>query len=149
MQIQDRILEVLPYQAPFRFVDVIHSVDDQTITGSYTFKKDEYFYKGHFVNHPVTPGVILTECMAQIALSCHMAYFLLQDDPLAKKDYTYFFSSSEVQFYKAVYPGEIVFVYGKKKYFRHGKFKSLVKMTNSNHETVCSGILTGMVFINE
>ena len=37
--------------------------------GYYTFKNDEYFYQGHFKDNPITPGVILTEVMAQIGVS--------------------------------------------------------------------------------
>lgn len=147
MKIEEKILSVLPQKFPFRFVDKILSVDDLTIVGEYTFRQEEYFYKGHFEGNPVTPGVILTECMAQVALACHSAFFLLKDDPEVKKKYTQFFSSSHVQFLKAVYPRETVTVSAKKDYFRHGKIKSQVKMMNASHEVVCKAELSGLVFI--
>ena len=71
------IINSLPYSKPFLFVDRITEVDENGITAEYTFRTDEYFYEGHFVNNPVTPGVILTECMAQISLAAFGSYLLL------------------------------------------------------------------------
>jgi 3-hydroxyacyl-[acyl-carrier-protein] dehydratase len=64
------IVTYLPYTDPFLFVDEILEVDDQKIVGVYTYKPSLEFYKGHFKDHPVTPGVILIETMAQIGLVC-------------------------------------------------------------------------------
>ena len=61
----NRVLDFLPQQDPFRFLDKIIELDEERIVSRYTFKKDEYFYQGHFPGDPVTPGVILTEAMAQ------------------------------------------------------------------------------------
>ncbi|RNC83297.1 MAG: hydroxymyristoyl-ACP dehydratase [Balneola sp.] len=149
MSLEDRILSLLPQKHPFRFVDKILEVNDDTITGEYTFKKDEYFYAGHFEGNPVTPGVILTECCAQVALVCHSIFFLLKEDPEAKNKYIQWFSNSEATFLKPVYPGETVTVSGKKSYFRHGKFKSEVKMVNKAGEVVCRATLSGMGFIEK
>ena len=49
------ILAKLPYSPPFLFVDDLVSVDENGVTGSFTFKEDLDFYKGHFKNNPVTP----------------------------------------------------------------------------------------------
>lgn len=64
------IVTYLPYTDPFLFVDEILEVDDEKIVGVYTYKPSLDFYKGHFKDHPVTPGVILIETMAQIGLVC-------------------------------------------------------------------------------
>ena len=70
------IIKLLPYQYPFLFVDELTMISDQSITGHYTFKNNEYFYIGHFKDNPVTPGVILTECMAQIGVVCLGIYLM-------------------------------------------------------------------------
>ncbi|MDZ7846076.1 MAG: hypothetical protein U5L96_04560 [Owenweeksia sp.] len=57
-------------------MDDIDAVDENGISGHYRFKEDEFFYAGHFVGNPVTPGVILIECMAQIGL-VSLGFFLL------------------------------------------------------------------------
>ena len=64
----EEIIAKPPYQDPFLFVDEILEVDENGITGSYTYDAGHDFYKGHFKNNPVTPGVILTETMAQIGV---------------------------------------------------------------------------------
>lgn len=71
-----QIVSALPYEKPFLFVDEIVHLDESGIEGNYRFKEDEYFYQGHFKNYPVTPGVILTECMAQIGLVCLGVYLV-------------------------------------------------------------------------
>ena len=139
------IIDKLPYSKPFLFVDNLFSVDENGVEGTYTFKSDEYFYEGHFVGHPVTPGVILTECMAQIGLVC-LGVFLLKD--LKEKDVLVAFSESHVEFLKSVSPGETVRVISEKVYFRFNKLKCKVKMYNSDDELVCRGKLSGML-INE
>ena len=69
-----RLLELLPQQEPFRFVDEILEVDADHIVARYTFRRDADFYRGHFPGNPITPGVLLIEAMAQtgvVALGIH------------------------------------------------------------------------------
>ncbi len=54
----------LPHRSPFLFVDDAH-IEGDTIVAQYTFKDDEWFFKGHFPSFPVVPGVLLVESMAQ------------------------------------------------------------------------------------
>ena len=141
------ILEVLPYDDPFLFVDELITVNDDEVIGGYTFKTDEYFYAGHFKNRPVTPGVILTECMAQIGLVCFGIHLLLKDNLTGNTHFA--MSRSEVDFYKPVFPGETVRVFSTKEYFRFHKLKCKVIMKNSSGEVVCNGTLSGMITPNK
>ena len=52
------LLELLPQQEPFRFVDEIVEVDEEHIVARYTFRPDADFYRGHFPGNPITPGVL-------------------------------------------------------------------------------------------
>ena len=138
------ILDSLPYSSPFLFVDEIFSIDENSVSGSYTFDPDLDFYKGHFKNNPVTPGVILTECMAQIGLVCLGIY--LTNKEMNSSDSTNFgLSSSEVEYLKPVFPGEKVRVVSEKQYFRFNKLKCKVEMFDSKGDLVCKGILAGMI----
>ena len=78
---KQEIIAILPYSKPFLFVDEILSITENGVEGSYTFDSDLDFYKGHFKDNPITPGVILTEVMAQIGLVC-LGIFLLMSSHL-------------------------------------------------------------------
>jgi 3-hydroxyacyl-[acyl-carrier-protein] dehydratase len=136
----DLILSKLPYQKPFFFVDELLNVDENGATGTFTFDEKLDFYKGHFKNNPITPGVILIETMAQIGLVCLGIYLTLNEDVSQIA-----FSSSEIEFLKPVYPNEKVTVISEKVYFRFGKLKCKVRMMNSKNEEVCSGTLSGII----
>ena len=138
----DAIISRLPYSKPFLFVDNILEVSEDQIIGQYTFREDEYFYLGHFREHPVTPGVILTECMAQIGLVSFGIYLLSGE---VGQDVQVAMSSTEVDFLVPVYPGETVTVYSEKVYFRFNKLKCKVSMKNGEGETVCNGTISGML----
>ncbi|WP_265713361.1 3-hydroxyacyl-ACP dehydratase FabZ family protein [Sphingobacterium sp. InxBP1] len=141
MELND-IIAHLPHTEPFLFVDELVDVDDNRIVGTYTFDENLDFYRGHFQNKPVTPGVILTETMAQIGLACFGAY-LSRD--IRQNAYTMALTSTEVQFLKPVYPKEKVTVIADKIYFRFGKLKCAVRMRNEMGQEVCKGILSGMI----
>jgi len=138
----DQILALIPHQPPFRFVEEILSVDDNAIVGSYRFKEDESFYAGHFPDEPITPGVILIECMAQIGLLG--LGIILQHQSGKENPGVFAFTTSEAEFLKPVFPGETVRVEAEKVYFRFGKLKVKVRMYNEEEVLVCKGELTGV-----
>jgi len=138
------IIAKLPYQAPFLFVDAIEALSENGVTGSYTFKTDNYFYKGHFKNQPITPGVILTECMAQIGL-VSLGIYLLRNENILNNNIQVALTSHQIDFYLPVFPGEKVTVTSEKEYFRFNKLKCKVKMFNRKDELVCRGVISGML----
>ena len=137
------IFDLLPYTEPFLFVDDIVSVSKEAIKGTYTFNANSFFYKGHFKDNPVTPGVILTECMAQIGLVCFGIYLLGEENISGKS--TFALSSTEIDFYLPVFPGEKIFVVSEKIYFRFQKLKCKVRMMNEKDEVVAIGTISGMI----
>ena len=119
----EKIISLLPYQSPFLFVDELQTVDEEGITGSYTFQETAFFYKGHFKNNPVTPGVILTETMAQIGLVAFGIYLLSLAEKKDLSQAKIALTSTEMNFFIPVYPNEKVKVVSKKEYFRFNKLK--------------------------
>ncbi|QZK90383.1 hydroxymyristoyl-ACP dehydratase [Flavobacterium sp. CHNK8] len=136
------ILYKLPYSKPFLFVDEIISIDENGVEGTYTFDENLDFYSGHFKDNPVTPGVILTEVMAQIGLVC-LGIFLLNES--LNKNIAIALTSTDIEFLKPVFPKEKVTVFSEKIYFRFGKLKCKVIMKNEKGEEVCTGIIAGMI----
>ncbi len=139
---KEEIIPKLPYSKPFLFVDEIIRADENGVEGTFTFDENLDFYAGHFKENPVTPGVILTEVMAQIGLVC-FGIFLLNNT--FNTETSIALTSTEIHFLKPVYPKEKVTVISEKIYFRFGKLKCKVSMKNEKEEVVCSGIIAGMM----
>lgn len=138
----EEIIAKLPYSAPFLFVDEITSISEDGVQGWYVFNPELDFYKGHFKDNPITPGVILTETMAQIGLVC-LGIYILGDDFNSETKIA--LTSSEIEFIKPVFPSEKVMVISEKIYFRFGKLKCNIKMINNKGVEVCKGIISGMI----
>ena len=142
---KEEIISKLPYSKPFLFVDEILQIDENGVEGTYTFDANLDFYKGHFKEHPVTPGVILTEVMAQIGLVC-LGVFLLDDT--FNRSTSIALTSTEIEFLKPVFPNEKVIVSSEKVYFRFGKLKCKVLMKNEKDDIVAMGTIAGMILSN-
>jgi 3-hydroxyacyl-[acyl-carrier-protein] dehydratase len=144
------ILNYLPYKSSFLFVDDILTLDDNGVTGEYTLKADSFFYEDHFPGNPVTPGVIITEIMAQIGLVVLGIHLMLGDIKEHEgfemhEDSFPLLTSTNVDFYKMVLPEEKVIVTSKKQYFRFGKLKCAVEMHNVNSELIAKGVFSGVI----
>ena len=140
----EQIITVLPYEKPFLFVDEIINISEEGVTGQYIFQKEEFYYQGHFKDHPVTPGVILTEVMAQIGVVCLGIYLLGKESVLEEKP-AIALTSHAIDFFLPVFPEEKVTVVSEKQYFRFNKLKCHVKMLNAKGELVCRGEIAGML----
>lgn len=138
------IIKYLPYQPPFLFVETLTHVSENGVEGWYTFKEDEYFYQGHFKGNPITPGVILTEVMAQIGVVC-LGIYLLKDAISETDKPEIALTSHEIDFFLPVKPKERVRVVSAKIYFRFNKLKCKVQLFNSKEELVCRGTISGML----
>jgi len=140
------IINQLPYSHPFLFVDSLSHVSEDGATGTYTFKKSEYFYQGHFKDHPITPGVILTECMAQIGVVCLGIFLTHKEGIIDPNEVGIALSESHVEYLTSVEPGEKVKVVSEKIYYRFGKLKCKVSMYNVLEKIVCQGTISGMIY---
>ncbi len=136
------IIALLPYSKPFLFVDEITSITENGVEGTYFFDEKLEFYKGHFKDNPITPGVILTETMAQIGVVC-LGIYLLND--VFNKNSVIALTSSEIEYLKPVCQNQKVTVISEKIYFRFNKLKCRVSMFNEENEMVCRGIIAGMI----
>ncbi|HEY0244230.1 MAG TPA: hydroxymyristoyl-ACP dehydratase [Mucilaginibacter sp.] len=145
----NEILKYLPYKSSFLFVDNISALDADGVTGDYTLKSDAFFYEDHFPGNPVTPGVIITEIMAQIGLvvlGIHLMISGANDGSFTMDEGSFpLLTSTEVSFYKMVLPEEKVIVTSKKQYFRFGKLKCFIEMHNTAAELIAKGTFSGII----
>lgn len=145
----NKILNYLPYKSSFLFVDDILSIDDNGVEGEYTLKADSFFYEDHFPGNPVTPGVIITEIMAQIGLVVLGIHLMLKNQDHEgfemHEDSFPLLTSTNVEFYKMVLPEEKVTVTSKKQYFRFGKLKCAIEMYNTRSELIAKGVFSGVI----
>jgi|GEM_PF-231723 len=143
------ILAYLPNKSSFLFIDNILSLDTDGVTGEYTLRKDAFFYEDHFVNNPVTPGVIITEIMLQIGLVVLGVHLVLNEVSGAgidvKEKWFPLLTSTEVSFFKKVLPGEKVTVSSRKIYFRFGKLKCFAEMHDESGDLVAKGNFSGII----
>ena len=143
------ILNYLPYKSSFLFVDNIIELNEDGVVGDYTLKADSFFYEDHFPGNPVTPGVIITEIMAQIGLVVLGIHLMLTNDKqqgvVMDEGSFPLLTSTNVEFYKMVLPEEKVIVSSKKQYFRFGKLKCLVEMHNTTGELIAKGTFAGII----
>lgn len=97
------IMKILPHRFPFLLVDRIVELDHgKRCVGIKNVTINEPFFPGHFPGHPVMPGVLILEAMAQVAGI--MAYLASDDD--TKKKVSYFMGIDNAKFRKPVMPGD-------------------------------------------
>ena len=99
------VMQILPHRYPFLMVDRIVEFDGELkATGVKAVTINEPYFQGHFPNHPVMPGVLQLEAMAQVA-SIIMMRRTENEGKIG-----YFMSADEVKFRKPVMPGDTLFI---------------------------------------
>ena len=97
-----KIMESLPHRYPFLLVDRILEVEGTTrIVGLKNVTINEPFFRGHFPGHPIMPGVLIVEAMAQTG-----GLLLLGQVPDRENKVVYFMSLDKVKFRRPVVPGD-------------------------------------------
>ena len=98
----ERIMEYLPHRYPFLLVDrVLEFESGKRIVGIKNVTINEPFFQGHFPGHPIMPGVLIIEAMAQVG------GLLLMDTVSDPEDkVVYFMSLDNVKWRKPVIPGD-------------------------------------------
>lgn len=102
------IKEMIPHRYPFLLVDKVVNVESgKRCVGVKNVTNNEPFFAGHFPNHPVMPGVLIVESMAQTA-GCLVVHTL---GPESRGKIVYFMTVDSARFRKPVVPGDVLRVH--------------------------------------
>ena len=136
-----RIMEMLPHRYPFLMIDRVTSiVPNEGAIGIKNVTVNEAQFQGHFPNHPIMPGVLIVEAMAQTSA-------IVVVSSLGKKaegKAVYFMSIENARFRKPVVPGDTLFINVEKKAQKGGvwKFQADAKV---NENVVAEATITAML----
>ncbi len=96
------IIKLIPHRHPFLLIDKITNINlNESITGIKAVTFNEQYFPGHFPEHPVMPGVLILEGMAQTA-ACLISY---EKQSLSKNNLVFFTGIDKAKFRKPVTPG--------------------------------------------
>jgi beta-hydroxyacyl-ACP dehydratase FabZ len=99
-----QILDVIPHRYPFLLVDRIIEVEgERRIVGIKNVTINEPFFQGHFPGHPIMPGVLIIEAMAQVGGMLLLGLFKGEE---RQEKVVYFMSLDGVKFRRPVLPGD-------------------------------------------
>jgi UDP-3-O-[3-hydroxymyristoyl] N-acetylglucosamine deacetylase/3-hydroxyacyl-[acyl-carrier-protein] dehydratase len=122
----EQVMKLLPHRHPFLMVDRIIKIEGNRIVGLKNVSINEPFFEGHFPGHPIMPGVLQLEAIAQVA------GVLLLKSIEAPSQVAYFMSAEDVKWRKPVLPGDtlIIDVEMTKIRGKIGKAKGVCKVGN-------------------
>lgn len=98
---KEKIKTILPHRKPFLFIDEIREIGEDYIIGVKFVKKEEDYFKGHFPQEPVMPGVLQLETMAQAG-----GVLILSKEKNPENFLTFFMKIDNAKFKKKVVPGD-------------------------------------------
>jgi 3-hydroxyacyl-[acyl-carrier-protein] dehydratase len=103
------VTDLIPHRPPFLFVDEIVSREPNGLIARRTWRADEDFYRGHYPNAPITPGVLLCECVFQTA-ACYMALKARDAGGKPGDGVPLIAKISDTRFRNPIYPGDAVVI---------------------------------------
>jgi 3-hydroxyacyl-[acyl-carrier-protein] dehydratase len=104
----NQIKALIPHRYPFLMIDkAVNVVDGKSIVGIKNVTSNEPYFPGHFPNHPVMPGVLIVEAMAQSAAV--LVVHTLGES--ARGKVVYFMSVEGSKFRKPVVPGDVLYIH--------------------------------------
>ena len=98
---QEEIKKIIPHRDPFLLIDTIEEMDEgKKVVATKHMMEDEFWFKGHFPDYPVVPGVLMLEMMAQAGAVSMLAL------PENKGKLGFFGGVKEAKFRRQVVPGD-------------------------------------------
>jgi 3-hydroxyacyl-[acyl-carrier-protein] dehydratase len=103
------IQSLIPHRYPFLLVDKVTEVHlGESAIGIKNVSLNEWFFQGHFPEHPIMPGVLIIEALAQTAATLVMKTLTVQNGGEKPGNLVYFMSIDEAKFRRPVVPGDVL-----------------------------------------
>ncbi|MBW2512682.1 MAG: 3-hydroxyacyl-ACP dehydratase FabZ [Desulfuromonadales bacterium] len=119
------VMKLLPHRYPFLLVDKITEfIKDEQIVGVKNVTINEPFFQGHFPDHPVMPGVLILEAMAQVG-----GVYAIVANEVGENQVPYFVGIDKAKFRKPVQPGDVLVLSLELQKVRRGIYYFLGKAT--------------------
>lgn len=100
---KEQIMEIIPHRDPFLLIDEIVEMEvGVKVKARKYIKEDEFWFKGHFPDYPVTPGVLMIEMLAQAGAVCMLS------KPEFKGKIGLFGGIDKAKFRRQVVPGDVL-----------------------------------------
>jgi len=134
----NEIIKILPHRYPFLMVDRVTKMEENKIQAIKNVTINEPYFEGHFPGHPIMPGVLQLEAIAQVA------GILTLNKPENWGKIAYFMAAESVKWRKPVMPGDmlVIDVVVMKSRGKIGKAKGVCSV---NGDTVSEGVVTFMM----
>jgi len=139
---KDDLGKLIPHREPFLFLDELTDIIKlKSATGIKTFTNNEYFFKGHFPGHPIVPGVILIEMMAQAAAAL-IAYSIREE---TTDKIVYLMNVEKTKFRNPVFPNEKIFTDVKALRSKGKVWRFEGETYKDKNTTACEAIWSAMI----
>lgn len=100
---KEQIMEIIPHRDPFLLIDEVNEIEPgKKVVATKYIKEDDFWFKGHFPDYPVTPGVLMIEMLAQSGCVAMLAL------PENKGKLGLFAGIDKAKFKRQVIPGDVL-----------------------------------------